>query len=135
MLFNEIKKIEILKKKIQDISKYNLSHIQKIYYLINDCKNYGTLPFAGIARCAFISKSILDSLRLEKILDDKDIENFYLDINTISKDINTEFIKSKRNKNFVSFLEKYGHLRPSTYSILTKNYRENYNNYFSHDNK
>ena len=135
LLFNEIKRIEILKKKIQDISKYDLSHIQKIYYLINDCKNYGTLPFAGIARCAFISKSIVDSLKLERILDDKDIENFYLDIKTVSKDINIEFIKSKRKKNFVSFLEKYGHLRPSTYSILTKNYRENYKSYFSHDSK
>jgi len=130
-LINETKKIEILKKKIDKISNSRLSHIQKIYYLINDCKKYGTLPFAGIARCAFISKAILDSLKTNKHLNDKDIESFYLNINTVSKEINIDYFKSKKNNSFNLFLKKYGHLRPSTYSILTKNYEDNYKNYFS----
>ena len=29
------------------------------------------------------------------------------------------------------FLKIYGHLRPSTYSINSKNYKENYKEYFS----
>ena len=58
-LNKEIEKINKLKQKISLIKKSKLSHIQKIYYLISDCKRYGTLPFAGVARCAFISKSIL----------------------------------------------------------------------------
>ena len=130
-LNNEIEKIEILEKKIKDISNSKLSHIQKIYYLIHDCKKYGTLPFAGIARCAFISKSILDSLKSLNILSTSDLENFYLNIKTISKEIISDYLKSKNNRNFNLFFKKYGHLRPSTYSILTKNYQENHKKYFS----
>ena len=128
---NEIKKIEILKKKILSIKKTKLNHIQKIYYLINDCKTYGTIAFAGIARCAFISKSILDSLKLTDIISDEDIERFNLSINTISKKINYNYYKAKQKNSFKNFLIDYGHLRPSTYSILTKNYKENHKKYFS----
>ncbi len=134
-LKNDINKIEILKEKISLITNSKLSHIQKIYYLISDCKKYGTLPFAGIARCAFISKAILDSLQKIDIVKSKDIEDFYLSINTISKKINQDYYKSKKNNKFKAFLYNYGHLRPSTYSILTKNYKENYKNYFSKDFK
>ncbi len=135
ILNNDLQKINTLKKKISLINKSKLSHIQKIYYLISDCKRYGTLPFAGIARCAFISKTILDSLQKIKMIKAQDIENFYLTINTISKKINNDYYKSRRNNKFKKFIDNYGHLRPSTYSILTKNYKENYKNYFSKDLK
>jgi len=131
ILKNEIKKIQILNTKISIIKKSKLSPIQKIHYLVSDCKKYGTLPFAGIARCAFIGKTILDSLKNIKLLTNEDIENFYLGINTVSKEINLDYYRSKKNNSYVQFLEKYGHVRPSTYSILTKNYRENYKTYFS----
>ena len=131
ILNNEIKKIELLKNKINQISKSKLNPIEKIYYLVHDCKKYGTLPFAGIARCAFISKAILDSLKSTKFLSYESIDNFYLSLNTISKEINTEFFKSKKKKSFRLFFKKFGHLRPSTYSITTKNYKDNHKNYFS----
>lgn len=127
----EIEKIENLKKRIDLIKKSNLSHIQKIYYFVNDCKNFGTLPFAGIARCAFISKSLLDSLEYRKLLSKNELEKFYLGINTISKEINSEFINAKKTKNFKKFINDYGHLRPSTYSIIEKNYKDNLFGYFS----
>ena len=131
ILDDEIQKIEILKKKILSIKQSKLSHIQKIYYLINDCKEYGTLAFAGIARCAFISKSILDSIKLTNIISSEDLESFNLSINTISKKINFDYSKANKNSSFKNFLIDYGHLRPSTYSILTKNYKENHKKYFS----
>lgn len=130
-LGKELKKINILAKKIKILKKSNLSHIQKIYYLINDCKIFGTLPFAGIARCAFISKSILDSLKNHNILTKEELHKFYLSINTISKDINNKYLRSLKRKNFKKFLMDYGHLRPSTYSISNKNYNDNFNLYFS----
>ena len=131
MLNKEIQKINILKQKILSIKKSKLSHIQKIYYLISDCKRFGTLPFAGIARCAFISKSILDSLLKINMINNNDLDNFYRSINTISKKINLDYYNSKKKNSFKSFLNEYGHLRPSTYSILTKNYKRNFRNYFS----
>jgi len=131
ILNKEIEKINVLKEKISLIKKSKLSHIQKIYYLISDCKRYGTLPFAGIARCAFISKSILDSLCYLGLINNNDLDNFYRSINTISKKINLDYYRSKKRKNFTNFLRKYGHIRPSTYSIIAKNYNKNFRNYFS----
>ena len=135
ILNKEIKRIDILKQKILSIKRSKLSHIQKIYYLISDCKRFGTLSFAGIARCAFISKSILDSLLKTKLISNKDLENFYLSLNTISKKINHDYYISKKKNSFKKFLLDYGHLRPSTYSILTKNYEKNFRNYFSNESK
>ena len=132
-LQKDLNKINLLKKKIDELKKSKLSHIHKIYYLLDDCKKFGTLAFAGIARCAFISKSIFDSLLEEKIIQSKTIHDFYISLETISKDINNEYIKSLKKKNFKNFFIKYGHLRPSTYSISVKNYKENLKNYFSNN--
>ena len=124
---NEIEKIEILEKKLKIFQIQNCLQKSTISFMI---AKYGTLPFA-ISRCAFISKSILDSLKSLNILSTSDLENFYLNIKTISKEIISDYLKSKNNRNFNLFFKKYGHLRPSTYSILTKNYQENHKKYFS----
>ena len=58
------------------------------------------------------------------------MESFNLSINTISKKINYDYSKANKNRSFKNFLINYGHLRPSTYSILTKNYKENHKKYF-----
>ena len=134
-LEKEIEKNKELITKINTIKKTNLSHIQKIFYLIYDCKKYGTLPFAGIARCAFISKSIIDSLINEKLLEREDLKNFNMSIKTVSKNINNDYMACLKKKNFKNFILDYGHLRPSMYSVLNKNYKENHKNYFSQNIK
>ena len=135
ILEKEIKQSKKLIKKINTIKKNNLSHIQKIFYLIHYCKKYGTLPFAGIARCAFISKSIIESLVSEKLLDTEDIKNFNMSIKTVSKKINNDYMNCLKQKNFKTFILNYGHIRPSMYSIINKNYKENHKNYFSQNIK
>ena len=134
-LKKEIKKIEKLKNNIKVIKKSKISEIQKIYFLIKDCKKFGTLPFAGIARCAFIATRILRSLVTNKILNEKNLEKFYESIYTVNKEMNFSYskINSPSKKNI--FLKKYGHLRPSTYSIMSKNYHENFKKYFSKKSK
>ena len=56
---NELEKFHKLESKIQTIKNSKISEIQKIFFLIDDCKKYGTLPFSGIARIAFISTKSL----------------------------------------------------------------------------
>lgn len=131
VLENEIKNNKELLKKINIIKNSNLSPIQKIFYYIYDCKRYGTLSFAGIARCAFISKSIIDSLQSEKLLQAEDIKNFNMSVKTVSKKINNNYMRCLKIKNFKSFILNYGHVRPSMYSIVNKSYKDNHKNYFS----
>ena len=59
------------------------------------------------------------------------MSNLYQNIGTISKNIKNDSQKIWVNKIYRrKFLEKYGHLRPLTYSITSKNYKENVNRYF-----
>ena len=128
---DELNKIKKLRKEIISIKKSRLSEIQKIYFYIKSCKNLGTLPFAGLARSAFIATKILRSLESNKLIMKEELENFYMSINSITNKINLELNNIKTKDDKKSFLLKYGHLRPSTYTITSKNYNENYNNYFS----
>ncbi|MDC0481031.1 PEP-utilizing enzyme [Candidatus Pelagibacter sp.] len=126
---NQISKIDSILKKIKS-SK--LSPIQKIYFLVYYCKIYGTLPFAGIARVAFISTNILISLLKNKKISKDDYNLFYTNLNTIAKKINLDYNKFLNNKiSKKKFTNKYGHLRPSSYSISSQNYKEGFNLYFS----
>ena len=125
----EIEKINILKLKQSEISKSNLYSIDKIYWLIEDCKRYGTEPFAGLARSGFIAIEILNSFVESKILLKSEMQNFMRSINTIASDI----IKDKKLPK-KKFCEKYGHLRPNTYDILSQNYKENYKSLFAGNN-
>ena len=103
-----------------------MNEISKIYFIIENCKKYGTLPFAGIARSAFIGKQILDSLINIDIISKSDATNLYNGINSISSQLN-------RDLNYLTIKEfkiKYGHLRPNTYSISSLNFDENFINYF-----
>ena len=110
--------------------------LKKINLLIKECKKNGTLPFAGIARCAFISTTILRSLLKNKILTENQYNSFFNSIKTISNAINDDYndlLLKKITKKL--FLSKYGHLRPSTYSIKSLNYIEGYKDYFSFKKK
>ncbi len=123
---DDIKKIEILKKKQEEITKSKMYFIDKIYWLIEDCKRYGTLPFAGLARNAFIATDILKGLTYEKILTSNKVQNLLRENNTITSEIFKDMSKLNKKR----FLKKYGHLRPNTYEINSQNYREGYNLYF-----
>ena len=129
---NDIKKIIILDKRLKELKNEKISTIQKIFFLTDLCKNYGTLAFSGIARSAFVATSILRDLQKKSIITENDLANFYSNINTITNELNKDLYLlelKKIKKNF--FLNKYGHLRPSTYSISSKNYKDGFNFYFS----
>lgn len=125
-----IKKHEkiILNKKIK-----NSNYVNNIYFLINECKDVGTRPFAGIARTAFIATSLLNDLKKLKLIDNSELINFYSSIKSITKNLNRDLRLLNKNISYKkNFLLKYGHLRPSTYSISSKNYKEGFKEYFKH---
>ena len=132
---NDVQRITVLDKRFEEFKKEKISPIQKIFFLVDLCKNYGTLPFSGIARCAFVVTSILRDLQKKTILSEEDLANFYSNINTISNELNKDLslLESKKIKK-ADFIKKYGHLRPSTYSISSNNYKESFDFYFSNKN-
>ena len=121
--FEKIKSLIIKQKKIQ---KSNLYYFDKIYWHVENCKRFGTLPFAGLARCGFIAIEIIESFVKEKIFTVDERNNFLASINTVSSDIAKDNIKLSKSK----FLKKYGHLRPNSYEITSLNYRDGYKKFF-----
>ena len=98
----------------------------RIYWLIEDCKRYGTLPFAGLARAGFIAVQLLRSLVATGVLDESEYAAFLANLETVGSRIGRDFASLSKTE----FLERYGHLRPGTYDILSPRYDEAPDLYF-----
>lgn len=119
-------KIDVLAARLPGLLKAPIDKISRIYWLIEDCKRYGTLPFAGLARAGFIAVQILRSLAAKGILDEAEYAAFMSSLDTVGSRIGRDFAQLSREE----FLERYGHLRPGTYDILSPRYDEAPDLYF-----
>ena len=122
----DLEKINILESKYNTIINSNLDDYGKIYWLVEDCKRYGTLPFAGLARAGFIAVEMLKSFVNQNIINETEYNLFLESLNTVSGSLLLDINKLSKSE----FLKKYGHLRPGTYDILSKSYRDSFNLYF-----
>ena len=122
----DYRKIEILENRYDEIVESDMGILEKIYWLLEDCKRYGTLPFAGLARAAFIAVQMLKSMVKCEILSEQDYQLFMNGINTVSSNLNEDYRQLSKQ----GFLQKYGHLRPGTYDITSKRYDESPETYF-----
>ena len=64
----DIQKLEILSRKREQILSFESSLLEKIYWLLQDCRNYGTKPFVGLARIGFMAMGFLNALVKRKHL-------------------------------------------------------------------
>lgn len=132
LYIKDIEKVKILEKNYERIENSNISIIDRIYWHLEECKRYGTLPFAGVARAAFVAVQFLKSFVDTGIITDKEYELYMNSLETINKRMNSDleiYYKGELSKD--TFLEKYGHIRPGTYDILSKRYDESFDEYFS----
>jgi len=120
LLINDLIKVDKLKARQEKVLSTELNKIEKIYWLIEDCKRYGTLPFAGIARAGFIGKQFLDSLVKVGALSIDRVELFNQSLNTVS----SEYLSDIKSLPKSDFLRLYGHLRAGTYDIDSPRYDE-----------
>jgi len=100
--------------------------LKKSRFLLDDCREKGTLQFSRLARLGFIGNILLKSLVKKGIIPNELLESFFLSINTVA----TEFTKDFDNllikkKDYESFIKKYSHLRPGTYDITSIRYGSN----------
>jgi len=126
-LNKNLENIKILINKQKQVENSSMYSLDKIYWFVEDCKRYGTFSFAGLARSAFIAIDLLNSLVENKIISTEDKNKFLSSIKTITTEMNND-LKRLTEKNFKS---KYGHLRPNSYDINSKNYNDGFKSYFS----
>lgn len=94
-----------------------------LHGMIEECQRDGTIPFAMLARHGFIAKTLLNSLRALSILDDDDVAAIQGGITTVAGDL-VEWMRELQEGKVSRerFMERFGHLRPGTYDILSRRY-------------
>jgi phosphohistidine swiveling domain-containing protein len=126
----DAEKLDILSSRREKLLSSNLDSLERVYWLLEDTKRYGTLPFAGLARAGFIAVQMLKSLVSKGVFSQSDYDSFLAGISTVSGGLALD--RSTMGKN--DFLHKYGHLRPGTYDILSPRYDKSPELYFDWEN-
>lgn len=113
-------KIDILNRRRLELLASRTDPLERIYWLLEDAKRYGTLPFAGLARAGFVAVQMLKSLVAVGVFTQADYDAFISGVSTVSGQLARD--RAKLDK--IPFLARYGHLRPGTYDILSPRYDE-----------
>jgi hypothetical protein len=111
-------KLEVLARRRAELLASNADALGRIYWLLEDAKRYGTLPFAGLARAGFVAVQMLKSLMAVGVFSQTDYDAFMCGISTVSG----QLARDRATLDKVDFLARYGHLRPGTYDILSPRY-------------
>ncbi len=119
-------KITELERRQQVVKDSQMDDISKLYWLVEDCKRYGTLPFAGLARVGFIAVQLLHSFVSVGILSEEEYQNFLSSLECVSTKMSQDLYAMPK----AAFLAHYGHLRPGTYDIMSPRYDEAPEQYF-----
>ena len=113
-------KLTILNSRREQLMASSADPLERIYWLLEDAKRYGTLPFAGLARAGFVAVQMLKSLVAVGVFAETDYHAFMASILTISG----QLARDRATLDQATFLARYGHLRPGTYDILSPRYDE-----------
>ncbi len=128
---DDLDKLSSLEQRFEEIKAAKLSTIDTIYWLVQDCKRYGTLPFAGLARAGFIAMQLLHSIRDIGIFSEDDYQQFMGSLNTVAAKVSRDVAAMHAGDLAKEeFLVRYGYLRPGTYDINSSRYDEAFEDYF-----
>ncbi|ABM79674.1 Hypothetical protein P9303_29441 [Prochlorococcus marinus str. MIT 9303] len=117
---NDAKKIDTLNQRREKLITSSDDPVVRIYWLLEDGKRYGTLPFAGLARAGFVAVQMLQSLLAVGVFSQSDYDAFIGGTSTISRQLS----RDRATLDQSTFLSRYGHLRPGSYDILSARYDE-----------
>jgi len=122
----DAQKMETLREKHREIMGSALGTADKIYWLLEYCKRYGTLPFAGLARAGFIAVELLRSMVAVGSITKEERSLYMSSLSMVGKDITRDLAELSP----AGFLSKYGHLRPGTYDVCSPRYDQGRELYF-----
>ncbi len=129
----------LFEEDLEDIRQLNLRHqaimdslsedssvwelFESVFYMLQNCKKYGTYPFSRMARIAFIAKNHLISMKENNTLSEEQYSELLVNIETVA----TKFVDDVRLYSLGEMEEKdffaqYGHLRAGSYDITSPRY-------------
>jgi len=121
----QLDEIAILEKRFQRVMGSDLDPLVKAFTLIEDCRRYGTLPFAHLARAAFVATSLLRSLEHSGVTSEEQTDSFLKSLSTVSKTFQQDgWEVAAARLPWEDFVDRYAHLRPGTYEVTSPSYAE-----------
>jgi phosphohistidine swiveling domain-containing protein len=88
-----------------------------------DCIELGVVPFSIVARYAFVAMSLLKGLRAVGAIGSDLYDAFLLAVPTVSGEMSRDAERLARGQTTLAEMTaRYGHLRPSSYDIVSRNY-------------
>ncbi|WP_430788473.1 PEP/pyruvate-binding domain-containing protein [Actinoplanes sp. G11-F43] len=126
----DLASITSLRAKLGEVRQSDLDIPTQIYWLLEDCRRFGTLAFAGFARLGFIATEILRSLVEIDVLTEEDVAALMASLDTVTN----RMLRDRTTLTRAEFLRRYGFLRPGTYDIRSPRYDEEPDGYFDWPN-
>jgi len=127
---SDLQKLSFLEKKHLKFDQDSEINLRKVKSLLFECKLYGTLPFAHLARAGFVAMTFLKEALSIGVISKKAYDDFLFGINTVSQSFSLDAFKVKNGEmDWRHFTQKYGHLRPGTYDITSPAYHESPDKY------
>ena len=128
---DDLAKIDTLIERRQQVLDGEMSRVDQIYWLLEDCKRYGTLPFSGLARAGFIAVEYLKGFVATGVFSKEDYHRFLASMDTVANRMKGRLQALVRGEiDREEFLGEYGHLRPGTYNILSPRYDQDFERHF-----
>lgn len=124
---NELK----ARRKVADGARDVSGLAARLRRTLEDCRRFGTLPFAHLARSAFVATDLLRSLRRMGVVSADEYGAYLSGIETVAGRFSRDLCAFRSGHlPKPEFLREYGHLRPGTYDILSPRYDERPDLYF-----
>jgi len=116
--------LDTLEQRFAHLASSPMLPLEQVWTLLHDCRRYGALPFAHLARSAFVAITFLRSAVSTGVLTEEEMDDFLGTIRTVSHALSQDALScSKGEMSSENFVHKYGHLRPGTYDINSLSYR------------
>ena len=124
------KSLLLLENRYSQIMKSDIAPHDRAVILLEDCKRFGTLPFAHMARTAFIAVAMLKSLETMGITSSQQTAAFMEQAPTVATQLEQDAAGVRSGDiSWKDFIEKYGHLRPGTYDVTNLRYIDDQERY------
>ena len=122
---DDLAAVNRLETRYEELVQEDLPPLRKAYHLLEDCRRLGTLPFAHLARTAFVATTLLRSLERKGVLTEQQRTDFQNALNTVARQFERDAYRVAIDElAWEQFVDKYGHLRPGTYELTSPAYAD-----------
>lgn len=100
-----------------------LQPLERARLLLDDCRRFGTLPFAHLARSGFVAMTLLREAASTGVISAEARESFLSTVQTVGHGLTADArAVVDGGLDWDSFVARYGHLRPGTYDVTSPRY-------------